>query len=89
MGEWHVRLARLLVLPAGIRIRLLHAIASEGKMTDCENGVCDIHHPRAHRRFFYSFWSCRGRWTWGIGFDREGVGLYLGPWSAWIIWTGR
>lgn len=41
------------------------------------------------RRFFYSLWSWRGRWTWGFGFDREGVGLYLGPWSAWLVWRGR
>jgi hypothetical protein len=78
VGERIVRYLRLPTLHPTIRLRLLHAVFERRggeRMTT--------------RRFTYSFWSWRGHWTWGIGFDREGVGLYLGPYSAWLVWRGR
>jgi hypothetical protein len=42
-----------------------------------------------NRRWFYMLWSWRGLWTWGFGVDREGIGLYAGPFSGWLVWRGR
>ena len=69
-----LRLVRLPTLHSGFRLRLLSTVL-EGRFMS--------------RRYFYHLYAWRGRWTWGIGFDHDGVGIYLGPLSAWFIWSGR
>lgn len=71
-----VQQLRVPTLHPTIRLRLLSTIAEGQSMT-------------FKRRFFWGLWSWRGRWTWGIGIDTYGVGLYVGPWSGWFIWGGR
>lgn len=38
-------------------------------------------------KHLYATWSWQGVWTWGAGVDRFGIGLYLGPFSGWLIWN--
>lgn len=75
MDERILRYLRLPNLHPHFRLRLLSTVFEGGRMTT--------------RKFLYSIFSWRGRWTWGFGVDREGVGLYLGPFSGWLVWRGR
>jgi hypothetical protein len=88
VDERTLRWLRLPNLHPELRLRLLHTVFEGGLVSYKDRHRWWI--PTiGGRRFFYAIWSWRGRWTWGIGFDREGVGLYLGPWSGWLVWRGR
>ena len=85
MDDLFINWLRMLDLPAGVRLRLLHSEHPTGAPMSFKDG----HRWWSYRRWIYKLWSWRGKWTWGVGFDREGVGVYLGPLSFWIIWSGR
>jgi hypothetical protein len=78
-----LRWLRVPGLPTKARLRLLP--------TDSEGGIVTVKFLKwfTDRRWFYMLYSWYGIWTWGFGVDREGFGLYVGPFSGWLVWRGR